>query len=82
MPAGPLASSHAGVLYETGAAECRFSTHDGFSSACQIRFAKLPLLKSDDVGRVRDWDVYWAVAPQHAARIGLGQYGILPSNCA
>ena len=82
MPTGPLASSDVGVLFETGAAECRFSTHDGFSSACQVRFAKLPLLKSDDVGRVRDWDVYWAVAPQHAARIGLGQYGILPSNCA
>jgi hypothetical protein len=53
----PKTASGVGVLYETGAPECRYSSHDGFSSACQVRFAVLPLphatrlappVKSDD----------------------------------
>ena len=39
----PKTASSVGVLYETGAPDCRYSSHDGFSSACQVRFAVLPL---------------------------------------
>lgn len=38
-----LMQSQVGVLFETGAADCRYSSHDGASSSCQIRFAALHL---------------------------------------
>eukprot|EP01045_Picozoa_sp_COSAG04_P034770 COSAG04_NODE_7752_length_1073_cov_1.132444_2_plen_116_part_01 len=43
MPTAFGDNNSVGVMYETGDSSCSYSTHDGFSSACQVRFAVLRL---------------------------------------